>query len=70
MYLKVSEKIIFDEAVHIYKSQVPFKALSKKGQLITVSVFESHMQRQINQVSLENISKEECSPPNLHWQEH
>ena len=27
---------IFDEAVHIDKRQVPFNALSKKGQLITV----------------------------------
>ena len=27
---------IFDEAVHIDKSQVPFNALTKKGQIITV----------------------------------
>ena len=26
------------------------------------SVFESHMQRQINQMGLENMSKEKCSP--------
>ena len=34
------------------------------------SVFESHMQRQINWMSLENMSKEGCSPPNQNWQEH
>ena len=64
----ILEENIFDEAVHIDKSQILFNALTKKGQLITV--FESYMQRQINWMSLENMSKEECSPPNLNWQEH
>ena len=58
----------FDEAVHIDKSQEPFNALTKKAN--NHSVFESYMQRQINWTSLENMSKEECSPPNLNWQEH
>ena len=64
----ILEENIFDEAVHIDKSQILFNALTKKGQLITV--FESYMQRQINWMSLENMSKEECSPPNLHCLQH
>ena len=59
---------IFDEAVHIDKSQVPFNALTKKGQLITVCLRATC--RQINWMSLGNLSKEECCPPNLNWQEH
>ena len=61
-------KKTFDEAVHIDKSQVPFNALTKKGQLITVCLRATC--KDINQISLENMSKEECSPPNLNWQEH
>ena len=32
----ILEENIFDEAVHIDKSQILFNALTKKGQLITV----------------------------------
>ena len=45
-----------DEAVHIDKGQILFNALTKKEQL-NHSVFESYMQRQINWMSLENLSK-------------
>ena len=62
------ERKHFHKAVHIDKSQVPFNALTKKGQLITVCLRATC--KDINQISLENMSKEECSPPNLNWQEH
>ena len=58
---------IFDEAVHIDKSQVPFNAITKKGQLITVCLRATCKD---SWMSLENMSKEECNPPNLNWQEH
>ena len=64
----ILEENIFLEAVHIDKSQVPFNALTKKGQLITVCLRATC--KDINQISLENMSKEEWSPPNLTWQEH
>ena len=60
-----SERKHFHKAVHIDKSQVPFNALTKKGQLITVCLRATC--KDINQISLENMSKEECSPPNLHF---
>ena len=60
-----SERKHFHKAVHIDKSHVPFNALTKKGQLITVCL--RAMCRDINQISLENMSKEECSPPNLNF---
>ena len=63
-----SERKHFHKAVHIDKSQVPFNALTKKGQLITVCL--RAICKDVNQISLENMSKEECSPPNLHWPEH
>ena len=65
MIRDILEENIFLEAVHIDKSQVPFNALTKKGQLITVCLRATC--KDINQISLENMSKEECSPPNLHF---
>ena len=59
------ERKQFHKAVHIDKSQIPFNALTKKGQLITVCLRATC--KDINQISLENMSKEECSPPNLNF---
>ena len=64
----ILEENLFIEAVHTDKGQEPFNALSKKGQLITVCLRATC--KDINQISLENMSKEECSPPNLNFQEH
>ena len=47
---------IFDKAVHIDKSQVPFNALSKKGQQITVCLRATW--KDFNQMSLENLREE------------
>ena len=60
-----SERKHFHKEVHIDKSQVPFNAPTKKGQLITVCLRATC--KDINQISLENMSKEECSPPNLNF---
>ena len=59
------ERKHFHKAVHIDKSQVPFNALTKKGKLITVCLRATY--KDINQISLKNMSKEECSPPNLNF---
>ena len=42
-----------------------FHIVTKKGQLITVCLRATC--KDINQISLENMSKEESSPPNLHF---